>query len=340
MCRGYCNTFSLGVAFTFAFDQTFENEGKHFNSLSGCINYLGSEKARESLESVINSLNISEENRARFTKSYISMVQYFIGARCELGGSFQYNNKVDLSALDMLHSKAEKEKLCEFVQITGKSVLLSMERSINNIIIQGRTIDNGRNQTDLVRGRSDVLPRNQDGERQDVQTRSGNVRVSATAGSGTDGRGTGADERGHRTVRGEMENVYDGKSSRSDTVLGGSPEMGTDTPSGGQRSDGVSGAAEKTVREGKSAPDNIRGDSSVGENAGNVDRQGDNGGHSADLSGLSGEESKRATYSTIETEQTKAEDNSPAFSVDEAQIELPDEIDKFYVNKENESVTW
>ena len=50
-------------------EETFENEGKHFNSLSGCINYLGSEKAHESLDSVINSLNISEENRAKFTKS-------------------------------------------------------------------------------------------------------------------------------------------------------------------------------------------------------------------------------------------------------------------------------
>ena len=51
-------------------------------------------------------------------------------------------------------------------------------------------------------------------------------------------------------------------------------------------------------------------------------RQGDNGGHSADLSGLSGEENERATYSTnstTETGQTKAEDNSPAFSVGDIQ---------------------
>ena len=316
-------------------EETFENEGKRFNSLSGCINYLGSEKARENLTSVINSLNISEENRAKFEKSYISMVQFFIAARCELGGSFKYNNKADLSALDMLHSKAEKEKLCEFVQITGKSVLLSMERSINNIIIQGRTVDNGRNKTDMVRGRSDVLPRNQDGERQDVQARSGNVRVSGTVGSGSDGRGTGVDGRGDRTVRGEMESVYDGKSPRSDTVPARSPEMGTDTPTSGQRSDGVSGAAEETVREGKSAPDDVQRTDNMGEHAGNVDRQGDNGGRSADLSGISSEDPERATYSTTasglseeenegatystNSTQTKAEDNTPAFSVDDIQ---------------------
>lgn len=81
---------------------------------------------------MIRSLNISEKDRAAFEKSYISMTQYFIAARCELGGSFKYSGNVDLSALDMLHSKAEKEKLCEFVQLSGKSVLLSMEKSIHD----------------------------------------------------------------------------------------------------------------------------------------------------------------------------------------------------------------
>ena len=68
--------------------ETFENEGKHFSSFSGCVNYLGSEKARENLDSVIRSLNISEKDRAAFEKSYISMTQYFIDAWCGLGGSF------------------------------------------------------------------------------------------------------------------------------------------------------------------------------------------------------------------------------------------------------------
>ena len=60
------------------------------------------------------------------------MVQYFIAARCELGGVFKYNGTADLSALDMLNSKAEKEKLCEFVQITGKSVLFSAYCFLNS----------------------------------------------------------------------------------------------------------------------------------------------------------------------------------------------------------------
>ena len=180
-------------------DKTFEREGKRFGSFSGCVNYLGSEKARENIDSVVKLLNISDNDRAAFEKSYISMTQYLIAARCEVGGSFKYSGNVDLSALDMLHSKAEKEKLCECVQLSGKSVLLSMEKSIHEIELQRRN-NYGRNKAGmvrperLVRGGQDVLPRNQGGERQNVQTRPDNVRVSGAVGTRSDRRGTGVDE--------------------------------------------------------------------------------------------------------------------------------------------------
>ena len=311
-------------------EETYESEGRRFQSFGGCLNYLGAERARENLASAANSLNISEDNRKGFEKSFISMVQYFIAARCELGGVFKYNGTADLSALDMLNSKAEKEKLCEFVQITGKSVLLSMERSINNIIMQGRTNNNGRNQADLVRGGQEVLSRNQDGERQNVQTRPDNVRVSGANGVGADGRGTGSDERGYRTVRGEVEDVYDGEPPRSDTVTARSSEMGTDTQTDRQGGSGVSGAVEETIRGEEPASDNVHGNSGVGENARNDNRQGDNGGHSAELSGLSGEDEKSATYGTT-SQQAKAEEHSPAFSIEQAE-EIADNVAKISAN--------
>lgn len=295
-------------------EETYESEGRRFQSFGGCIKYLGAEKARETLDNVINSLNISDESRKEFENSFISMTQHLIAARCELGGEFKYNGEVDCSALDMLNSKAEKEKLCEFIQITGKNVLLSLERSINNIIMQGRTNNNGRNQTDMVRGGQEVLSRNQNGERQNVQARPADVPVSGANGIGADGRGTGSDERGNRTVRGEVESVYDGEPPRSDTVAARSAEMGDYTPSSGQGGSGVSGAAAETVREREPSTDNVHGDSAVGEHFGNDSRQGDNGGHSAAVSGLSGEDEKSATYSTT-SQQQKAEEHSPAFSV-------------------------
>ena len=84
------------------------------------MNYLGSEKARENIDSVVKLLNISDNDRAAFEKSYISMTQYLIAARCEVGGSFKYSGSVDLSALDMLHSKAEKEKTVRVRSAFGK----------------------------------------------------------------------------------------------------------------------------------------------------------------------------------------------------------------------------
>ena len=305
-------------------EETYENEGRRFQSLAGCLNCLGAEKARKNLESAVNTLNISADKRKGFEKSFISMVQYLIAARCELGGNFKYNGTADLSTLDMLNSRAEKEKLCEFIQITGKSVLLSLERSINNIIMQGRTNDYGRNKTDMVRGGQEVLSRNQNGERQNVQARPGDVRVSGANGAGADGRGTGSDERGNRTVRGEVEGVYDGEPPRSDTVAARSAEMGLNTPSSGQGGSGVSGAAEETVRGEEPAPYNVHGDSGVGENARNDNRQGDNGGHSAELSGLN------ATYGTT-SQQTKAEEHSPAFSVEQAE-EIADNVAEISAN--------
>ncbi len=297
-------------------EEIFENDGKRFSSFSGCVNYLGSEMAKENLASVLSSLNIPEENRAGFKKSFISMTQYLIAARCELGGGFKYNGKPDLAALDMLHSKAEKEKFCEFVQLTGKSVLLSLERSINNIIIQGRSNDNGRNQADMVRGGQDVLPRNQGRERQNVQARSGNVRVSGANGAGSDGGRTGSDERGHRAVRGEMAAVYEGEPPRGNTVAGGTAEMGADTPTDRQGGLGVSDAAPQAVREKEPAPDNVRGDSRMGEHSRNDNRPSDNGGHSSSVSGLT---EKVDTYINSITRQAE-ENNSPAFSVAEISL--------------------
>lgn len=301
-------------------DEVYEQSGMRFKSFSGCVNYLGAEQARETAENVMNTLNVSEENRAAFEKSYASMTQYLIAARCELGGNFKYNGKLDLSALDMLHSKAEKERLCEFVQLAGKSVLMSLEKSINNIVMQERTVDNyGRNKTDMVRGRQEVLPRNQDGERQNVQARSGNVRVSGANGAGSDGRRTGADERGHRAVRGEMAAVYEGEPPRGNTVAGGAAEMGADTPTDRQGGLGVSDAAPQAVREKEPAPDNVRGDSRMGEHSRNDNRQGDNGGHSSSVPRVTENTVRVDTYINSITRQAE-ENNSPAFSVAEISL--------------------
>ncbi len=293
-------------------DEVFEQSGMRFKSFSGCVNYLGAEQTRETAENVMNTLNISDENRAAFEKSYVSMTQYLIAARCELGSNFKYNSSLDLSALDMLHSKAEKERLCEFVQLAGKSVLMSLEKSINNIVMQERTVDYGRNQTDLVRRGQEVLSRNQDGERQNVQTRPDNVRVSGADGTRSDGGRTGTDERADRTMGREVAQANGGNAPRTDTVTSRTAAVGTDTPTDRPRSVGAAADAQNAVREEIPSTDRVQRVEDLGEHVRSDSGQRDNGNGSAGSHRIN----ENVTYSTENTEQT-AEDISPAVSFSE-----------------------
>lgn len=276
-------------------------EGKEYKSMSGCVNAIGRTAAADNLEKAIKALNISETDRAAFEKSFVSITQYFIAARCELGGRFDYkNNPMDLSAFDLIHSKAEAEKLTEYVQIAARPALLSMEKTINSLIAE-RSIDNGRGKTDLVRRGQDVLSRNQDGERQDVQAGSGNVRVSGAGGAGSDGRGTEAAERADRPLGQGVAEIHDGELSGGDPVAGGSPEMGADSPSDRQGSVGDVGTSAETVRREESSPENdIHRNRALGEN---TEFHSGTRGNGADSS------------SAQRINSTSAEDISPAVSV-------------------------
>ena len=242
-------------------------EGKEYKSMSGCVNAIGRTAAADNLENAIKALNISETDRAAFEKSFVSITQYFIAARCELGGRFDYkNNPMDLSAFDLVHSKAEAEKLTEYVQIAARRALLSMEKTINSLIAE-RSIDNGRGKTDLVRRGQDVLSRNQDGERQNVQAGSGNVRVSGAGGAGSDGRGTAAPERTDRPLGQGVAEIHDGELSGGDSVAGGASEMGADSPSDRQGSMGDVGTSAEAVRREESSPENdVHRNRALGEN--------------------------------------------------------------------------
>ena len=246
-------------------DTLSKAEGMNFKTLSSCVNYLGQTAAMENIRKAEAALNISEEEKVAFEKSFISITQYFIAARCELGSNFKYKNApIDLTALDMMRSKAEAEKLTEYIQIAAKSTLLSMEKSINKIIAE-RSMNNERGKTDILQGGREELSRNHNGERKDIQARPDEVRVLGAGGNGSDRGRSRTDESPDRPLGDGMEKVYDGELSRRNTVASGAAEMGTDTPSGGQRSVGTVGAASETVRAGKSPSDNdIHGDKVVG----------------------------------------------------------------------------
>ena len=277
-------------------------ENKEYKSLSSCVNAIGANAARDSLDSAIKALNISENDRAAFEKSFISITQYYVAARCELDSSFKYKNSpLDLAALDLVHSKAEAEKLTEYAQIAARPALLSMEKTINTIIAE-RSMQNGRNQTDLVRSGQEVLSRNNRGERQDVQARPENIRVSGAAGTRFDGRGTGNDERTDRQMGTGVAEVYDGELPGGNPVAARAAEMGADTPSDRQRSVGIVGTPSEAVRSEEPPTENLRGDRKVGENEGLH-------------SGTRGNGADSPAAQRLNSDTTAEEENSPAVSV-------------------------
>lgn len=245
-------------------------EGKQFNSITSCVDYFSDSQTYGQIANLTNALNVDAAKRREFSKSVSTMVRAIVAARCGYNSKFNYkSDPLDLSALDMLHSKAELEKLTDFIQINAKAVLLSMEKTVTEIqrrnsYEQGH--NQGRNSPDMVRGGQQVLPRDNRGERQNVQARPENVRVSGGTVAGADGRGRRTDEAADRAVRGSMAEVHGGELPVRNNRAEGQNEMGADTPADrqGSRGNGVEHGA--GIRPEQSSPDNVHGDSNVGEN--------------------------------------------------------------------------
>ena len=245
-------------------------EGKQFSSITSCVDYFSDSQTYGQIANLTKALNVDADKRKAFSQSVGTMVRAVVAARCGYNSKFNYkSDPLDLSALDMLHSKAELEKLTEFIQINAKAVLLSMEKTVTEIqrrnsYEQGH--NQGRNSPDMVRGGQQVLPRDNRGERQNVQARPENVRVSGGTVAGADGRGRRTDEAADRAVRGSVAEVHGGELPIRNNRAEGQNEMGADTPADrqGSRGNGVEHGA--GIRPEQSSPDNVHGDSNVGEN--------------------------------------------------------------------------
>lgn len=244
-------------------------EGKQFSSITSCVDYFSDSQTYGQIANLTNALNVDAAKRREFSKSVSTMVRAIVAARCGYNSKFNYkSDPLDLSALDMLHSKAELEKLTDFIQINAKAVLLSMEKTVTEIqrrnsYEQGH--NQGRNSPDMVRGGQQVLSGDSRGERQNVQARPENVRVSGGTVAGADGRGRRTDEAADRAVRGSMAEVHGGELPVRNNRAEGQNEMGADTPADRQGSRGNGMEHGAGIRPEVSAPDNVSGNRSVGE---------------------------------------------------------------------------
>ena len=262
-----------------------EHDG-NFSSLAQCVNFLAVDEVNSSINTITDSLHITSKNKSEFMKSARSMVRQIMKARCEYQSAYKINTApIDLSALGMLHSKAEFEKLCEWVQLTAKSALRKMEKTINEIIIE-RSIDNERNQADMVRGGEEVLRGDDRGERADIQARPDNLDVSSVADSGVQRGGAGAAETADRELRQGVAEVYGGELPVRDSSVGNESAVRDNRSESRQGSGGNVQSSDGTVDGSTSAPsDDVHRDRSVGEDEDNGVQARGNGGRGAEAQG-------------------------------------------------------
>ena len=261
------------------------------------------------------------------------MVRQIMKSRCEYRSAYKINTApLDLSALDMLHSKAEFEKLCEWVQLTAKSALRKMEKTIINEIIIERSIDNERTQSDMVRGGEQVLRGDDREERADVQTRPDNVDIPSATDGGLQRGGSGADETADRELRTEVAGVYAGELPVRDSAAGDESAVRSDRTESGQRGGGDVRVTDGAVGGSTSAStDDVHRERGVGENEDIGVQTGGNGGR--------GPETQRNISADTIYPHT-AEEKSSAFSFSDLEAEQPTLFDVLpEVNAEKKSHT-
>lgn len=111
-----------------------KREKKTLNSVTDCVDFLSDRQAYANAASLAAELNIPAEKRKEFAKSIATMVRAVVVARCRHESKFTYKGSpLDLSALDMLKEKSQLERLTGFVQKNAKAVLLSIEKTVNDI---------------------------------------------------------------------------------------------------------------------------------------------------------------------------------------------------------------
>ena len=279
----------------------------NFSSVAQCVSFAAVEEVNGSIDGVADNLHIARKDRAAFLKSVRSMVRQIMTARCEYRGAYKINTApLDLSAVGLLHSKAEFEKLCEWVQLTAKSALRKMEKTITEINIE-RSFDNERNEQ---------ISRNDRGEWQNIQARSENTDVLG----GTDGElqrgGTEAAENADRGVRSGVAEIYGGELPVRDSSAGDESAVRTDSAESEPRSGGnVQHSDGELVAGTSAAPNDVHGDRGVGENEDNRVQTASNGGRGSEAQGNlsadtlyhnSAEERSSAVFYETETSENKS----------------------------------
>lgn len=313
------------------------SENREFTGMTDCIDYLAANAVDDRIDEVYDSLGIDEDDNMSFAESFTSMVRRVIAARCEWNSGFVYGSDgLDLSALDHIKDAGEMETLLEQVQITAKSILLSMERSINDIIFE-RSIENERDERadrtgnedvrsasapSVVRGGEEISAVDNGARREDVQIEREDVRVRADDRDLADGSGARTNVSADKPLGTGVAGIYDGELPVGYSETSREIPVGADTEENRPRSVGNIGEDAGTISENQPAPDNgKRGD--VGGTLEGADRGADNG--------ASGERPQDDTVIPESNNSNTSEDISPDVSyLAEKIAELSDKFTEKY----------
>ena len=187
-------------------------------------------------------MKLTDSDLKTYQQSFVSAVRFMVSNRCELGSNMKISSGINLNAVDLFKDTRDLIRFCDLVQKSAKDTLLEMEREVVQILKQRRELNNDlqaeRNRADVGANPVHGQPRGAEAAR--TADRQVGEDVAGMDTHGVSDRGPSADNRGQ---------VAD--NSEGDRRGGGEPLSG----------------ARRTVQTEKSAPDDIRGNSSVGENA-------------------------------------------------------------------------
>lgn len=296
-----------------------KKNGENYRNLAAYINRTAVKQINQNAEEILTKFGIEEKDKKAFIYSVATMAMTAIAARCEHKSTYQYKTPdiPDLTALHMLKTKDDVVTLCDTVHQSAQAILRKMEKSITQIInikrMEERNNDRARNEqgnrgmeqqapqqqsstagtaargretgADMVRGGAGVVSSvhsGGEGQRDDsVQAEQGAELHLQRSILGQDG------ESGDRLLRQEVAGIYEGELSGRN-IDNGAEQLdlwgnGFDNRQGSERAVQQIG---RTVSESEPTPNNVLGDSQVGENETAGDRSSGNGTGSAAISEL------------------------------------------------------
>lgn len=219
--------------------------GKDCKNIQETIAAMSVDNTRPHLTEMMyatQQLKLTDSELKKYQQSFVSAVRFMVSNRCELDGGMKVSGGINLNAVDLFKDTRDLIRFCDLVQKSAKDTLLEMEREIIQILNQRRE---RRNDLQSKLDRADVGANPVHGQsRRAEASRTADRQVGEdVAGMDTHGvsdRGTGVRDRG---------SVAD--NSEGDRHRSGEP---------------LSGAG-RAVQAAKPAPDGVRGNPSVGENA-------------------------------------------------------------------------